>query len=232
MSIKTPVAALLAASLTLAAVGIAPSASASHSMMNRLFGPSIQGSGTVRTQTRTVGAFDAIRASDAIDLDLRIGPQLAVTVEADDNLLDTVRTQVRGGTLVVDSTGHWSSTRNPVVHVTVPVLGRLETSGSGDANLQGLAADALEITLNGSGKVAASGTVRQLDAAIEGSGDADLKNLVATRASVRVEGSGDATVSARELLDATIDGSGNIRYVGPLRSIAMHVNGSGEILRK
>ncbi|MBL6751992.1 MAG: DUF2807 domain-containing protein [Nevskia sp.] len=232
-SAKTLLAAAFGAGLAAAAVcGALPAAADTAHTTDSPFGTSVRGSGALRTQPRTVGAFNAISASGGIDLDLRIGPQAAVTVEADDNLQDLIRTEVHDGTLVLDSRGSWSSRHDPVVHVTVPAIERLETNGSGQATLNDLAADTLKITLSGSGGVSATGKVRQLQLAIEGSGDADLDNLDIRAAAVRIDGSGNANLSPRDSLDATINGSGDVRYTGLIAHLSTQIHGTGDVVRQ
>lgn len=224
----------LATAIGLAAFGAASPAAANSggSAVGRLFGDAVQGSGRVQSQPRSLGGFDSISTNSGVDLDLRIGSPASVVVEADDNLLDQVSTEVRGHTLVLDSKGSWKAAHDPVVHVTVPSLAHLETFGSGKASLQGLAGDALQIQVRGSGNVAASGQVRQLDLLLDSSGSADLQALQVATATVELDGSGDANVSAHDSLDATVNGSGDVRYDGALKYLAPHVNGTGEVLRR
>jgi hypothetical protein len=236
MPAKTPLLAAFTVTAvvgcTLALLGGPPAAADTYSSTDGGFGSTIRGSGTLRAQPRTVGAFTAVKAGDNIDVDLRIGAQAAVTVEADDNLLDVIRTEVHDGTLVLNSTGSWSSRRDPVVHITVPQLERLDTNGSGTASLKGLAADTLKITLSGSGNITATGKVQKLQLAIEGSGDADLDSLDVTAASVRIDGSGNASLTPRDSLDATINGSGDVRYTGTIAHLATQIRGSGDVVRQ
>ena len=54
------------------------------------------GSGNVVKEERKVSSFNAIEVSGAFDVELVQGTAIAVTVEADDNLMDLIRTEVRG----------------------------------------------------------------------------------------------------------------------------------------
>jgi hypothetical protein len=61
----------------------------------------------------------------------------------------------------------------------------------------------------------------------DGSGAADLRKLVARSMRATRDGSGDAEVTATDLLDATVEGSGALRYVGTPAKVP--ARGDGEI---
>ncbi len=230
MSSRIPLGALL---LVYALLCARPAAAGSlHDLVNDLTGPSLRGSGVIKTETRQVEDFDVIQSKGSIDLEVKIGPQTAVTVEADDNLLGLVRTEVADGTLVVDSKGDWSSKHGPVVHITVPKLKALGIQGSGDARLSGYSGDKLGVKITGSGDVVADGQAQNLHLVIQGSGDANLSKLDSDYVQVRIDGSGDASVSADKTLDITIHGSGDVTWRGNAAQANSQVYGSGEVIHK
>ncbi len=123
----------LSALLVVALLGSRPAfADSLHDLISEAMGPSVHGSGMIKTEARQVDSFEVIKSKGSIDLDVKIGPQFAVTVEADDNLFGVIRTQVSGGALVVDSKGSWSSKHGPVVHITLLKLTAIGIDGSGD----------------------------------------------------------------------------------------------------
>jgi hypothetical protein len=228
MAMRHPIRTLLAG----AALLYAGSAAADlHDIFGDMEG--LRGSGVIKTETRQVEPFEVIESKGSIDLDIHIGPQLSVAVEADDNLLDLVRTEVSGGVLEVDSRkGNWSSHHNIVVHVTLPQLSALGISGSGDAKLSGMNGGKLGVKIVGSGDLSASGRVDELHLVIKGSGDAKLEQLAADAVLVRIDGSGDATVNAAKSIDATIHGSGDVRWHGTATDVDSQIYGSGEMVHK
>ncbi|MDB5975350.1 MAG: hypothetical protein JWR07_2110 [Nevskia sp.] len=228
MSTRASLSLLLAAALLAAQPA---SAGTLHDIIGDITGPAVRGSGTIKTETRQLGAFDVIQSKGSVDLDIRIGPQ-SVTVEADDNLFDVIRTQVSGGALVVDTKGSWSSKHNTVVHITVPSLTALGIQGSGDARISGLSGDKLGVKIEGSGDVVAEGHVKSLHLVIQGSGDADMGKLDADEVQVRIDGSGDATVNAVKSIDTTIHGSGDVTWSGDATHVLSQVYGSGEVRHK
>lgn len=194
-----------------------------------LFGT--HGSGVVKTEPRQTGSFDMILSKGSVDADVTIGPQLSVAVEADDNVLPLIHTEVKNSTLVIDTEGNWTTRRDPVVHITMPSLGAIGIDGSGDATVRGLSGGALGARIRGSGSITASGSVGQLEVVIDGSGDVDCKDLQADDVAVRVDGSGDAKVNAAKALRVVINGSGDVTYSGDPK-LTSSVHGSGDLIKK
>lgn len=191
-----------------------------------------RGSGVKASQARQVDSFSRIDLRGSSDVEIRQGEETAVLVEADDNLLDLIATDVRGGALVISSRRPYSSRLGVRVHVTTPELSAVSIAGSGDITIDGLTSPALQITVQGSGDVAATGEVDRLQVRIMGSGDVELFDLVAREAKISIAGSGDAELQVTEALDAVVQGSGDIVYRGHPQKVKRRVHGSGDIVSR
>ena len=224
-------AAAALAALTLSATPPASAGSVSE-IVHGLMGPSVTGSGVIKTQARKLDGFDVIESKGSIDLDVKLGSEYSVVVEADDNLFDVIRTEVDGDSLVIDSKGSWTSKHDTVVHVTLPKLLALGVQGSGDARIHDYSGDKLGVKIQGSGDVVANGQAARLHLVIQGSGDADFSKLTADEVLVRVDGSGDAKVNAAKSIEATIHGSGDVTWSGNASDVNSEVYGSGELIHK
>lgn len=104
----------------------------------------------------------------------------------------------------------------------------ITVEGSGDVQVEGLAAGSLQASIKGSGDIRASGRVERQQLAIAGSGDIDTARLESKQSSIAIAGSGDARVWATEALDVSIAGSGDVSYLGNPR-LSQNVRGSGEV---
>lgn len=216
----------------------------------------VAGNGESATESRSPGDFVALRIH-AVDVVVRHGAPVTVTVQADRNLLALLETRVEDGpdgrTLVVG----WQrglSVRTqvpPRVTVTAPALAALmvagsgdllgerlqgarlavRVEGSGDVRLKEVATDELSLSIRGSGDIHADGRAPRLSVSIAGSGDVKTDGLQADDVSVSIAGSGDASVRAERSLTVSIAGSGDVIYSGaavPKKSIA----GSGSVTRR
>lgn len=192
--------------------------------------PEHQGSGVARTEPRAVSGFKRIEIQGSADVVAAIGPATEVAITADDNLLQFVRTEVSGDTLVIDmQDGNYDFDVDLVVHVVTPELESVKIEGSADVDLTGLHGQILAIDIQGSGAVKATGSVDRLAVSISGSGDMNLFDLQAREARVEISGSGDVEVFASEKLEAHVSGSGDVRYRGEPKSCHTRVDGSGSV---
>jgi hypothetical protein len=206
------------------------------------------------TEARPVGAFKSVRLIGSADLVLTQADTPALSVEADKNTLQYLKTEVRGDelTLIYDpgSGIHWfSSGKGPRFLLSAKSLDRLSTSGSGDVKSDSftipgdfeisvsgssdvqfgaLAARKLLVRITGSGDVQLAGGVLEQNVRIAGSGDYRSGALQSASATIQIGGSGDATLWARDNLSIKIAGSGDVKYYGR-PTISKSIAGSGSV---
>jgi Putative auto-transporter adhesin, head GIN domain len=101
--------------------------------------------------------------------------------------------------------------------------------GSGDVKFGSVKAEQVNISVTGSGDVAAAGSADKVMIEISGSGDVRSSRLIAREVDVKVIASGDADVHATEKLNASVRGSGDIRYAGSPKKVDKEIKGSGSI---
>lgn len=200
-------------------------------------------------RTLQVPAFTGIVAEGALDVHVTRGSTATVTVEGQAELVDLVMTEVRNGTWRIRTSKCYSTDLPFVVRIQVPVLDRIELEGSGqvradsvlsgpkaflvmkgsgDITVRELHAQQLMVSLHGSGDIAVTGTADRFDAELQGSGDIEAQGLAASMAEIVVQGSGDATITAIKDLDASVQGSGNVRYRGQPKVVS-RIEGSGTV---
>jgi len=192
----------------------------------------VRGSGVPATQTRTVPSFEAINLTGSSSIRVHVGPRQTVVVNADDNLIDRVTTEVRDGVLVVSERGSFSTDLPLRVDVAVPTLTAVGLIGSGTIDVGGVTARTFTAELPGSGLLTIAGTADQLNATLAGSGNMELGGLTTRFATATVPGSGRLEIRATHSLDASIAGSGQIVYSGHPKLLGQFVSGSGAILTR
>ena len=80
----------------------------------------IKGSGNIKTEKRDVPDFSNVKAGGAINVEVSAQKEFSVEVEADDNLLEYIKTEVKGETLKI-YTEDRISTRNPIrMRISMP----------------------------------------------------------------------------------------------------------------
>jgi hypothetical protein len=191
----------------------------------------VQGSGSVITETRVVAQFDEISIAGFGEVTLEVGPGPSLIVEAEDNVMPHLVTDVAGGTLEITSKENVSfqNVLEPRYTVTIPSLTAVSIAGSGGVTASGLGGESFEVSISGSGDVIPSGSVASLAVTISGSGTFLGDDLIVEDAEVSISGSGTIVVHAVTTLDASIAGSGTIAYLGdPV--LTQSVSGSGTII--
>ena len=219
--------------LVLAAVAFLGLATAGVALLAR-GGPSsglgVQGSGVAAVQSRALARFGSVDLAGSNNVTVAVGRRQSVVVHADTNLMRYVTTRVVAGTLIIETTGSFTTSSPMSVEVSVPSLAAVTLSGSGEISVTGIDAPRLTVTLPGSGALYASGTVTRLDVTLGGSGLAQLDSLVARDVHAVVAGSGLIRVTAMATLNAAVTGSGAILYTGDPQ-VTSSVTGSGTVTR-
>ncbi|WP_345949055.1 head GIN domain-containing protein [Mucilaginibacter sp. PAMB04274] len=209
----------------------------------------------IETQDRHLSGFSAVSVAGSFDVYITQGGSESVKVEADDDVINNIITEVKGGVLKIYTKNqgfNWNwGDKKRVVHVTAKNLNAISLSGSGDVFFKdGIRAQSLALSLSGSGDITGKVEVTNLTSSIVGSGDITVigraetstskvsgsgdftaKGLLTTNSIVKVVGSGDAVVNASQKVDAAVTGSGDIRYTGGAKQISTSKTGSGDISR-
>lgn len=191
----------------------------------------IEGSGRAGRAARAATPFVAIELEGPADLEVSVGPAESIEVEADDNLLDLITTDLDGGTLRIGTRGSFRTRITPVVRVTVRELERLKLRGSGDARIAGVEAGRLDLVLEGSGDIEAEGRAETVSADLYGSGNIELGRLAAPAFEVSLYGTGDVRLHSTGTLSAAVYGTGRVEYSGEPRLLRRDVYGPGSIGR-
>jgi Putative auto-transporter adhesin, head GIN domain len=191
----------------------------------------IKGSGTLKTETRTLDSFNKLAAAGSIDIIIEQGNTEGVEVTADDNLLTYIITEVKNNTLSVHLKEKVSviSTKL-VVKVKCKQLGNISAGGSGDIKTNSeFKSEQLLINQGGSGDFKLNLNVRELKISKAGSGDFRIEGKVASM-DVSSAGSGDLDASKILLGDAEISMAGSGDIILPKGSKPKVSNvGSGEV---
>ena len=96
----------------------------------------VQGSGTAKTETRNVSGFKKVDAGGAINVEIAVQKDFSVTVEADDNLLTNIKTEVSGNTLKIYSEDRISPKTKIKVVISMPAIEALDVSGASSGAME------------------------------------------------------------------------------------------------
>lgn len=209
-------------------------------------------------ETRDVGNFDFIAMNISGKVYVTQGNKNEVIIEAEEDDLENIRTEVRSGRLSISTRdrGGWFSWGDGLdgkvnIYITVKDLRGVSVSGSGDVISRGvIKGEDFETSISGSGDIEIELDVRRVESKITGSGNIELKGS-AQRArlgisgsgkyfaeelkvddyEVSISGSGRASINTNGELDVRISGSGSVYYSGNPSGVNTNVSGSGRVRR-
>ncbi|EPD5144878.1 GIN domain-containing protein, partial [Vibrio cholerae] len=108
-------------------------------------------------------------------------------------------------------------------------LNHLILNGDQKVDVTELSAKHFEITVNGIGKASLTGQVAFFNASLNGLAELDAANLKSEDGRVEVNGAGIAKLNVSSELNARVNGSGSVEYLGTPVNLKTEVNGSGSI---
>ena len=211
---------------------------------------SVRGSGDVVEEARDVGGFTGVSLEAIGNVYIEQGSVEELRIEAEDNLMPYLETDVAGRTLKIETKSFVNLRPTEPINFyltvkeldTIVISGsgdieapdlqaedlKVKISGSGDIEMMDLDADRLTVRISGSGDMVVSGEVNDQETTISGSGTYSARDLESKEAEMQISGSGSATIRVSDRLDATVSGSGSVRYIGSPRADT-RVSGSGTI---
>jgi len=197
----------------------------------------IEGSGTVISEHREVQDFDRIQLTGAGDVIITQGQVELVTVEADDNLLPYIETEVRAGKLILgftDEVAAKSIRPSQVIkfYVNLIDINGLEISGAGDIHSESLNTERLKVEVGGASDIIIDQLItEQFDIVVNGSSDIQIERLSAQDVDLNINGSADINLSG-DTYEQNISIAGSCNYLAPdlhsqLGDVAIH--GIGDV---
>lgn len=208
----------------------------------------VRGSGEIATETRTLSGFTGIQLRGSGAATVEVTRTESVTIEADDNLMPFLTSEVVNGRLVLGTSESIVPTRQVVYTITLSSLEGVSIDGSGSLAAEGIEAHTFEVSIsgsgsfvfaeldtetlivdvNGSGVAEGTGTVADLRLSLSGSGSFIGDGLEADTATIEMSGSGSVAVNVSDRLDVSLNGSGSVSYIGD-PTVTTDINGSGSV---
>lgn len=209
------------------------------------YGPSVK-------ETREVADFDELEISHGIDVFLSMGSEEQLEVEAPEDLLDELVTEVRGGKLKIyyDRSFNWNN--GTKIYLQAKKLKKINTSGGSDLVCEDLIKSKnLELEASGGSDIKLEIQAKDLDVKVSGgsdivlsgeadflsansSGGSDLKafDLIVGKADLEASGGSDINITVEEELDGRASGGADIEYMGNPKILKTNASASGDIKKR
>jgi Putative auto-transporter adhesin, head GIN domain len=215
-------------------------------------GKKIKGEGSVVTEARNVSGFKGFESNIAADVYIKQSASFKVTIEGQKNILDLLKTDLKGDLLKIHFEKGYkiTSNRKMKIYIEAPSFEKLTMSGSGNVvaqnklsgskinigisgsgnfELDNIKFGNVEFLISGSGNINVTGETDKVNFQVSGSGDIKASDLKAQSVECHVSGSGNINCNVSKSLNALVSGSGDIRYKGKPETIKTKVSGSGDI---
>ena len=191
----------------------------------------VVGSGKRQREKREVATFNSISTEGAYEIEVVSQQGLSLEVEADDNILPLIKTEVSNGVLRIKNSRGYSVNSPIVVKIGTPNIEGISASGAGSIEISGLKNEKFEIDSNGAPSITVSGETKSLDIESNGAGRIDAHKLRATNGTVEANGVAKIEVNASAELNVTVSGPASVIYSGDPK-LNKSVNGPGSVERR
>ena len=199
------------------------------------FHTGINGNGNVVTEERPVSNdFTEVKGSTGLDVYLTEGTENKIVVEADENLMKLIETNISNGKLTIRSSKNIGRSKAKKIHITYVRLDKIEASSGSDVigssviKSQTLSLDCssgadieVEVFTNelyaetsSGADIEVSGKTNIFHANASSGSDLDARKLQSITCNAKASSGADITITVNENLDAKASSGGNIRYYG------------------
>lgn len=152
----------------------------------------LKGEGDYVIEKRSIQGFSGISLGIHARIVLEQDSDFGVKIEAQENVLDAIITEVRGDMLHIHSKGVCNWDTEPItIFLSMPEIEEIEIGGSGIViTKREINGNELELDVNGSGQMMLEVDMNEIDADIAGSGEIDIAGKT-VELDVSISGSGD-----------------------------------------
>ncbi len=212
----------------------------------------IAGNGNVITQERKVSDFSGLKVSNAIDVIITQSDKAAITVKADENLMDWIKTEVVNNELKIYTDKNIRSVKEKKVYVSFRKLNEIDISSASEVsgentlvtdNLDievssagGLSlaveADKVNIDISSAGHARLSGKTNNLKAELNQGSDLNAFELEAKIGDISASSAADARVFITEEASFKCSSAGHIEYQGEPRLKNISTSSAGSVNKK
>jgi hypothetical protein len=209
----------------------------------------IRGNGNVIKQERQISSFTSLEVGGAFKVFLTQGDKEALTVEADENLMDAIKTNVIGNTLKITTSEDISDSKALNIYLTISKLEEmeisgackltcesklnlndldLECSGASDVELK-LAANDLDLDFSGASQVDMFGSANEVSLDLSGASDLNALELEAEKYTADISGASHASIFVKSELSVDVSGAASLKYKGDPKLVQTDVSGAGSL---
>lgn len=210
----------------------------------------VNGNGNVVTEERPVNAsFSEVKGSAGMDVFLTKGDENKIVVEADENLLEIIETNISEGRLHVTTNQNIGRAKSKKVHVTYTNLDKITATSGADVignsvikseilTLDSSSGADLEVDVisreiyadvSSGADLKISGKANSLICEASSGSDLKAKDLEVKKCKAKASSGADIVVNVTEEIDGRANSGGDIRYYGDPTAVSVKDGTSGSV---
>ena len=182
-------------------------------------------SGDLVAKTFEIEDFNELEIVGAFDVDVDVGPEPSLEVEADEDSFNDIQIDQSGDRLVIEIDDGWFSVSGPIrIQLTTPALDEVDLSGAVSVDISNIDGEVLDLNVEGASTVTADGEVTRASINLEGASTVDFDDLIIDEVVIDAEGASSAdlngaasvtgSLSGASSVDVADDASVNVRTAG------------------
>jgi hypothetical protein len=199
---------------------------------NFSFNKKVKGSGNLVTEARDIKGFKGVDVSGVFQIEITAQKDFAVEVEADDNLISLIKTEVRDGVLHIETKKRISTNNGLKLRISAPDIENIDASGVSKVSLIGVKNNELRVDTSGASKVNVNGETARLLIDVSGASSIDAENLRTEAATVNASGASHVSLFATSELRSDASGASKIIYSGNPITVEKKTSGASSIREK
>lgn len=192
----------------------------------------VKGSGNMATEARNATGFKSVDVGGVFQVEITAQKDFAVEVEADDNLLQYIKTDVRDGVLHIETSQKISPKSKIRVRVSAPEINHLDVSGVANVTLTDLKTTNFGLDSSGASKIKISGETTKLTVDVSGATKIDAEQLKTVDANIDASGASTVTVNATGEIKADASGASKVLYTGTPTNVNRTTSGASRVAAK
>jgi len=207
-----------------------------------------KGNGKVVKEERNVSGFTSLEVSGAFQVFLYQGKSEALTVEADENLMQYIKTEVKGDRLKIYTDEDIRKATKLNIYLTFEELEMIDISGAvtitgeglmefSELDLEGSGASEILLNINvdqlnadfsGASEIELIGSAKNVSFDFSGASSIDAYEFVISHCELDVSGASDARLNVSGNLEVDISGAASVRYKGSPH-VSSDISGAGSL---
>jgi hypothetical protein len=217
-------------------------------------GKRVHGNGRITSRQVSIGNFNSIELSGAMNLHVRKDVTASVRIETDENLMELIEVHNDGNTLVVRPKDGYDPdpTKEIFIYAGAPEFRSIDVSGASEVTSDNIltsseelrvqASGASEISMevnvarmttdvSGSSKIKLKGLARDFTVSSSGASDIRSFDLITDNARIDISGASEARVTANKTLEVEASGASDVRYRGNA-SVSQNSSGASSVRKE